>query len=228
MSLIESCDDTLTATTSAGADTVFDAVVQESFGNDPLFGPSLTKAFQMTILSGATIFGGFVGTACTQVRPDPYITVHETRPATLDTTPRPAARLVAPAAHIVDAPRTEQDEVAWLKDHSGLTWDQLGKAFGVSRRAVHMWANGGRLNEHNATQVHEFAGLVRALEAQGATSPEVIRSRLLAVDETGSSLIGQWRARHSSGPSWGMPHGPEHYIDAIQTPLERPIGEVRA
>ena len=49
---------------------------------------------------------------------------------------------VSASAVLADA-----DELRWLKAHSGLTWEQLGKAFGVSRRAVHLWANGGRMNK---------------------------------------------------------------------------------
>src|SRR6266542_2454198 len=35
--------------------------------------------------------------------------------------------------------------VRHLYEASGLTWEQLARLFGVSRRAVHNWANGGRM-----------------------------------------------------------------------------------
>src|SRR5262245_36297225 len=42
------------------------------------------------------------------------------------------------------APRgpTQRSAVRSLHDSSGLTWEQLARLFGVSRRAVHNWANG--------------------------------------------------------------------------------------
>lgn len=124
--------------------------------------------------------------------------------------------------------RSDREEVTWIKAHSGLTWDQLGKVFGVSRRAVHMWANGGRLNESNARRLRTFAAIVRRLESEttaGAT-PEVIRARLLQVEADGLSIVDRLRREHSSGPTWGAPFGPERLVGAIREPLRTPVGEV--
>lgn len=44
---------------------------------------------------------------------------------------------------------------------SGLTWDQLARYFGVSRRAVHLWAAGGRMS---ATNEELLAHLVFAVD----------------------------------------------------------------
>lgn len=104
-------------------------------------------------------------------------------------------------------------EVHWLKENSGLTWEQLGKAFGVSRRAVHLWANGGRMNESNATTLRELAAQVRKL---GSTSPEDARARLLAIGPEGRSVIDEFRIRAASGDSLGAPFAPDELVGALQ------------
>lgn len=96
----------------------------------------------------------------------------------------------------------DKDQVLWLKQHSGLTWDQIGRALGVSRRAVHMWASGGRMNQSHAGLLREFAARVR--EVEGAT-PERTRAALFAIDPSGYSIIDAFRRRHASGESWGAP-----------------------
>src|SRR5580765_4453553 len=40
-----------------------------------------------------------------------------------------------------DQPVTDAALIRWLHDKSGLTWGQIARAFYVSRRAVHLWAN---------------------------------------------------------------------------------------
>lgn len=56
-----------------------------------------------------------------------------------------------------------------LKEDSGLTWDQLRRLFGVSRRAVHMWAGGARMNSRNEERL---AYLERIVSAAGSTAAE--------------------------------------------------------
>lgn len=65
---------------------------------------------------------------------------------------------------------TTATSVSHLHDHSGLTWDQLGKLFGVSRRAVHMWASGKRMNARNTELLGELLRLVNS--APGVTVEE--------------------------------------------------------
>lgn len=118
------------------------------------------------------------------------------------------------AATVVDiaAPdvRSDQEEIVWVKENSGLTWDQLGKVFGVSRRAVHLWANGGRMNEANAEILRRFAAAVDA--HQGGT-PEQTRAALLAHDVVDAFRRAQVR---SVGARIGEPFAPEEKVENVR------------
>src|SRR5262249_19889708 len=94
------------------------------------------------------------------------------------------------------AVRSDRDEILWVKENSGLTWEQRGKVFGVSRRAVHLWANGGRMNEVNAEVLRSFAAAVAA--HQGG-SPDITRAALLA-RESGESVVDTFRRAQVRGP----------------------------
>ena len=188
--------------------------------------PHASKATASLFLAGLIMAGGLSGTTIGSGNPFASMIVGgrtirgELAPLPVDSSP--ARTAPAPDAH-----RSDRDEIVWIKEHSGLTWDQLGKVFGVSRRAVHMWANGGRLNEANAQRLREFASIIERLEAEtpGAT-PETIRARLNQIEADGYSIVGRLRQERSGGPSWGAPFGPERLIDAIRDPLRVRVGEV--
>jgi len=120
---------------------------------------------------------------------------------------------VVPSSSGVTAVLGDADELRWLKAHSGLTWDQLGKAFGVSRRAVHLWANGGRMNESNAAALRELAARVRGL---GDVEPPDARAALLAVGPTGRSVIDDFRRRLAGRDSWAHAFEPEELVGALR------------
>jgi DNA-binding transcriptional regulator YiaG len=87
-------------------------------------------------------------------------------------------------------PVSEAELVKWIKDQSGLTWDQIARAFDVSRRAVHLWANGGRVSAGNAEAIQSFTALVRGTNA---ATPEEARSLLLSVGSDGMSPLDRFR-----------------------------------
>lgn len=190
--------------------------------------PHASKATASLFMAGLIMAGGLSGTTIGGENPFASMIVGgrtirgELAPLPVDSSPARTATAVETVAH-----RSDRDEIVWIKEHSGLTWDQLGKVFGVSRRAVHMWANGGRLNETNARRLREFASIIQRLEAEtpGAT-PEMIRARLNQVEADGYSIVGRLRQERSGGPSWGAPFGPERLIDAIRDPLRARAGEV--
>ena len=109
--------------------------------------------------------------------------------------------------------RSDQEELLWIKEQSGLTWEQLGRVFGVSRRAVHLWANGGRMNEANARTLRDFASTVQAISSD---SPEMTRAALMSRDADGLSSLDRLRRSNvkRSGETWGSPFLPEYKVAA--------------
>lgn len=189
--------------------------------------PHASKATAPLLMAGLIMTGGLFGTTIGSETPFESMTVGgrtirgELAPLLGDSSP---ARTAPPAK--AAAYRSDRDEIVWIKERSGLTWDQLGKVFGVSRRAVHMWANGGRLNEVNAQRLREFASIIQRLEVETpAATPETIRARLNQVEADGYSIVGRLRQERAGGPSWGAPFGPERLIDAIREPLRVRAGE---
>lgn len=73
-----------------------------------------------------------------------------------------------------------------LQQRSGLTWSELARALGVSRRAVHHWATGQRLSEQHARRVEEFAILVSSL---GSMTPDETRAILITPGADGRSKL---------------------------------------
>ncbi len=63
-----------------------------------------------------------------------------------------------------------------LYGQSGLTWNQVARMFGVSRRSVHAWARGGRMNARNSERL---ATIESAVEANRRESPSATREALL-------------------------------------------------
>lgn len=125
-----------------------------------------------------------------------------------------SAQTAADAAETTGTDRaTQADEVRWLHEASGLTWEQLGRVFGVSRRAVHLWANGGRMNATNAELLGQLVAVVR--ELPGGTADER-RGALLAPGADGSSVVDQLRARNRSDARdvSGTPFRPDELLGA--------------
>jgi DNA-binding transcriptional regulator YiaG len=99
--------------------------------------------------------------------------------------------------------RPTAELVQSLRDRSGLTWDQLARLFGVSRRAVHAWATGARLNAYHQELLTELTRLVAAIDTG---NPQHNRDRLLAPRQGALSLFDEIRARRArqSSDTTGM------------------------
>ncbi|TAK53564.1 MAG: XRE family transcriptional regulator [Gammaproteobacteria bacterium] len=54
--------------------------------------------------------------------------------------------------------------ISELRRISGLTWEQLGELFDVSRRSVHFWASGKPLNVGNEQRLMQILDVVRAAD----------------------------------------------------------------
>ncbi len=115
------------------------------------------------------------------------------------------ARHSSQRGHLPAGLRSERDGVRWLHDESGLTWDQLGRLFGVSRRTVHLWASGSGMNAVNAETLYDLIRLVSS--AEGA-SPRERRVALLRPGPDGRSALDQFRAARAArneqinAPAW--------------------------
>jgi DNA-binding XRE family transcriptional regulator len=88
------------------------------------------------------------------------------------------------------------ENVRWLHENSGLTWDQLGRLFGVSRRTVHLWANGARVNAHNTEGLALAVRMVKGIAAQ---TPEDRRAAILAQTNGQTSPFETFAASRRNG-----------------------------
>lgn len=88
-------------------------------------------------------------------------------------------------AHTKPTSTALSEAVRRLHSRSGLSWDQLAKIFGVSRRAVHKWANGGSLNSYHSALL---ARLTMFVDGIGGNA-ETVRTLLLAPNSRGSTLM---------------------------------------
>lgn len=117
--------------------------------------------------------------------------------------------------HIVDASRrpaqmTTAKAITKVHEDSGLTWEQLGRVFGVSRRAVHMWATGSRVNATNTEMLLRFVDLVDQMEG----APEERRTALLAIGSDGLSVLDRFRTEYLDARAETQPR-PESLLGAL-------------
>ncbi len=99
-------------------------------------------------------------------------------------------------------PPATSDTIRALHDRSGLTWDELAKVIGVSRRALHHWARGGRLNAYNAERLHHVYEVIRDLDTG---DPGQTRQLLIMPREAAPSIFQEvLRERVSDGPREGF------------------------
>lgn len=80
--------------------------------------------------------------------------------------------------------KSAENSVAQLRDTSGLTADQLGRLFGVSRRSIQNWIAGGAM----ASQHQERLSFLLTAVAELGDSPENRRASLLS-SSNGMSLF---------------------------------------
>jgi transcriptional regulator with XRE-family HTH domain len=105
-----------------------------------------------------------------------------------------------------------------LRRRSGLTWQELADALGVSRRAVHLWVNGGGVSTWHIRMIDHLTGLVSELAAD---DPAVTRERLLAPQPSGFSLLAEFR--ESSRPRRRVPLSTLSVADLLTS---EPLGEM--
>jgi len=122
---------------------------------------------------------------------------HVTGSGTLMAGPRPSHVRQATEMPPHDA-RSTAELVRDLWEHSDLTWDQLARLFGVSRRAVHAWATGARPNAYHQELLSELTQIVAGIDTG---DPRRNRELLLAPRPERLSLFDEVRARHADQAS---------------------------
>ena len=103
---------------------------------------------------------------------------------------------------------TSGDLVLDAHARSGLTWEQMAKLFGVSRRSLHLWANGGRMNAINTESLNRLIAVISTLG--GATSDER-RQELFAPRGSRESLYQELRSRNRFSSQQINPPGVRGY-----------------
>jgi DNA-binding transcriptional regulator YiaG len=112
-------------------------------------------------------------------------------PATASTyaVPRLVERTAAgPAGQIEHVPAESTAEaILEIRRRSGLTWEELGDLFDVSRRSVHHWASGKPVSAKHDQMIRRMLAAIRHFD-QGSQAGT--RAQLLAVDgATGVSAL---------------------------------------
>jgi transcriptional regulator with XRE-family HTH domain len=131
------------------------------------------------------------------------------------------------SARIVDAAARGYDYASTLRQvqqRSGLTWGEIARALGVSRRAVHHWASGRRMSDGHVRRVEAFASLVNS---HSRSTADLTRKALIALRPDGRSALGLFEEASKprrSTPLSTLSVGDFLEVDATQAPppVERP------
>lgn len=102
-----------------------------------------------------------------------------------------------------------------VRETSGLTWDQIARALGVSRRAIHHWTNGDRMSAHNIEQLVALNALVTSVPGD---DPDSKRAALLLPGPDGDSQFDVFRREVAQG---GVD------VNALPAPQQALLGAVR-
>jgi hypothetical protein len=115
-------------------------------------------------------------------------------------------------------------QVRELKLFSGLTWAQFAGLFGVTRRAVHFWVEGGRMSADHHMRVDRIR---QALARVGGSSPDETRAALFTVGPTGwtpfAELVAEANRSREGFTSERSPLGSDEPVVRVGVPGQ-PIG----
>ncbi|MGW2464207.1 hypothetical protein ACWC2M_35265 [Streptomyces sp. NPDC001761] len=93
----------------------------------------------------------------------------------------------------VELPLESAALVKTIHDESGLTWEQLSRALNVSRRSVHLWASGGRVNARHSEMIMHLAQLVRSAPVR---EPALVRAWLYASEPGARSPMEEFQSHY--------------------------------
>jgi DNA-binding transcriptional regulator YiaG len=142
--------------------------------------------------------------------------------------------------------RSAGPAISELRRISGLTWDQLARLFGVSRRSLHFWASGKAPTAANEEHLHRLLAITRKID-RGTASEN--RAALLAVSDEGApfdllaqgqydrvvALLGEGPPRRFVTPKLSdealrsrKPSPPEAFLDSLQDKIKVRPGRLLA
>lgn len=70
-----------------------------------------------------------------------------------------------------------------IRQIADLTWDETAKVFGVSRRTVHLWANGRHPSGDQERKLNRVLGILSPYQSLG---PSLLREKLMASSKPGT------------------------------------------
>lgn len=99
-----------------------------------------------------------------------------------------------------------------LRQRSGLTWEELARIFGVTRRTLYNWSIGGQVSAANAQAIAEVIGSLHDIDSG---DPKTTRSRLLAPAEDGATLYARLiRQRRQAPIDTALVYSPDQLLGA--------------
>jgi transcriptional regulator with XRE-family HTH domain len=153
----------------------------------------------------------------------------------------PTARTVVPVT------QPAGPTIGELRRLSGLTWDQLARLFGVSRRSLHFWASGKPMAPANEERLRQILRVLRRIDrgAASANRAALLGARpdgttpfdLLVIrdDERVLSLLGPGEGRTALPPVLSQeaqaaraPRPPEALVGALQDRIHPTTGRLLA
>lgn len=196
-------------------------------------GPMLKRQVREPVLLGWMLVRLGTSTACA---PPPDVVARAQRPSEQTTAGTPVVLGAPPGAAIAE-----------LRRLSGLTWCQLARLIGVSRRALHFWASGKPMAPSNEEHLQRLLAVVRKADRGSASAN---RTAILSAHDDGSlpfdllaageydrvtALLGSGEARgprptQLSGEALAAraPRPPEELVGALQDRIHPASGRLLA
>lgn len=136
----------------------------------------------------------------------------------------PFERTAAGSVGQVDAvpAETSGETILEIRRRSGLTWEELGDLFNVSRRSVHHWASGKAVSAKHDQLIRQMLAAIRHLDRGEAART---RALLLTMDAKGIAVLDLLKAglfEEAMGRADGRPAAEQH-----RTPLSQAAQDMR-
>lgn len=196
--------------------------------------------FCIIVVSGGLSFSGTSSAEPMQLWEAPYI--HQ-----LESTASSPSGQLYPSSDKSFPGEVTGHAVSEIRRLSGLTWEQLGELFGVSRRSAHFWASGKPLSAANEKRLMHVLDIIRegyrgdarstrvALfqASEGVTPFELLASeRFIEARE----LLGKGAERltppqvelNSAARAARQPLSPEEMVSTLNDRIHRNVGKGRA